>query len=76
MTTQPDPHAIARTARLVAVVLIATFVFWVGAQWLGPRLGLAGRYALLIDFAALAAFFWAFVVAMAAWRKARGKGRL
>ena len=42
---------------------------WLLAQWLGPRLGLPGRYALLIDLAALAGFFWALVVTYQIWRK-------
>ncbi len=53
---------LARRARLVAVVLIATMILWVGAQWLGGRLGLAPRFAILLDLAALAGFVWALAV--------------
>ena len=63
----------ARASRLVAIVLIATFVLWMIAQWLGPQLGLSGRYVFLVDFAALAAFFWALVVTLQIWRKRRDK---
>ncbi len=61
----------ARTARMVALVIAVTMVAWIGAQWLGPKMGLAGRYAFLFDLAALAAFFWALVVTYQIWRKRR-----
>jgi len=38
-------------------------------QWIGPELGLSGRYAILIDLLALAAFFWALVVTFQIWRQ-------
>ena len=63
--------ATARQARLVAIVMIATFALWIGAIWLGPRLGLPGRYAFLVDLAAMAAFLWAFIVTYQIWRKRR-----
>ena len=37
----------------------------------GPALGLPGRYALLFDFAALAALFWAMVVIYQMWQARR-----
>ena len=58
----------ARQARMVALVIAATMLVWLGAQWLGGWLGLPARYVFLFDFAALAAFFWAFVVAVQIWR--------
>ncbi|MBD3678114.1 MAG: DUF5337 domain-containing protein [Rhodobacteraceae bacterium] len=61
--------AIARQARMVAIVMVATMVLWMGAQWLGGRLGLPVRYVFLFDFAALAAFFWTLVVTYQIWRK-------
>jgi hypothetical protein len=42
---------------------------WIAAQWIGPELGLSGRYAILIDLLVLAAFFWALVVTFQIWRK-------
>jgi hypothetical protein len=39
------------------------------AQWIAPMLGMPGRYALLIDFAVLAALFWSMVVTYHIWRK-------
>jgi uncharacterized membrane protein len=61
--------AIARQARLVAIVIAVTMCLWIAAQFAGRQLGWAGRYALLFDLAALAAFFWALVVTIQIWRK-------
>ena len=66
-----DERHLAKQGRMVALVIVGTMLFWLLAQWLGPQLGLAGRFALLIDLAALAAFFWALVVAWQIWRKRR-----
>ena len=66
-----EDRQLAKTARMVAIVIAATMLAWIGAQWLGPRMGLAGRYAFLFDLAALAAFFWALVVTFQIWRKRR-----
>lgn len=62
---------LARQARMVAVVVAITTISWLGAQWIGKEYGLAGRYAVLFDLAALAAFFWALVVTFQIWRKGR-----
>ncbi len=61
----------ARQARLAAVVMAATMVLWIGAQWLGAVMGWPERWVFLFDFAALAAFFWALVVVYQIWRKRR-----
>ena len=66
-----EDRQLAKTARMVAIVIAATMLAWIGAQWLGPRMGLAGRYVFLFDLAALAAFFWALVVTFQIWRKRR-----
>ncbi len=58
-------------ARAAAVVVVAAFMLWMGFSWLGGELGLPVRYAFLVDFAALAAFFWSFVVLVRVWRKSR-----
>ena len=63
--------AIARQGRIAALVVAGAMLIWLIAHWAGPQLGLAGRYALLIDFAAMAAFVWAFVVALQIWRARR-----
>ena len=61
----------ARQARLAAIVIAVTTFAWLGAQWLGGRMGLDARYVFLFDLAALAAFFWALVVTIQIWRKRR-----
>ncbi len=72
--TRPDPADLerARQVRLVAVVLVATMVLWMGAQWLGGKLGLETRYVFLFDLLAIAAFVWAMVVTYQIWRGRRG----
>ncbi|MEM9436604.1 MAG: DUF5337 domain-containing protein [Pseudomonadota bacterium] len=58
----------ARTGRTVALVYVVAMGLWLGSQWLGPRIGLSGEYAILFDLAALAAFFWGLVVSFGLWR--------
>ncbi len=57
--------------RMVSVVIAATMIAWLGAQFIGRQLGLPGRYAILFDLAALAAFFWSMVVIYQIWRARR-----
>ncbi|MEM1233875.1 MAG: DUF5337 domain-containing protein [Pseudomonadota bacterium] len=63
-----EDMARARSGRTVALVLVGATLLWLLAQVLGPRFGLPGEYAILFDLAALAAFFWAMVVAFRLWR--------
>ncbi|SLN30651.1 hypothetical protein AQS8620_00969 [Aquimixticola soesokkakensis] len=68
-----EEQKLAKRARATALVIAFTMMFWLGAQWLGGRLGLAPRYVFLFDFAALAAFLWALVNVYQIWRS-RQKG--
>ena len=69
MTPPADQEARhARKSRMVALVIAGSILLWLAAQWLGPQLGLPGRYALLFDFAAIAALIWALVVTYQLWR--------
>jgi hypothetical protein len=61
----------ARQARTVALVFAGTMILWMGAQWMGARLGWEARYVFLFDLAALAGFFWGLVVTWQIWRKRR-----
>ena len=61
--------AIARQGRITALVIAGTMLIWLAVQFIGPQLGLAGRFALLVDLLALAAFIWAFVNIYQIWRK-------
>ncbi len=60
-----------RAGRQVALVIAGAMLLWIAAQWLGPKLGLPGRYALLIDFAAIGALLWALIVTLRIWRARR-----
>ena len=64
-----------RQGRLVALVIAGAMLLWTVVQWLGPKLGLAGRFAILIDLAVLAAFIWAMVVSLRMWRHRQKQGK-
>ena len=73
---RPDPNQgqiAAQQTRLVAVVLAGTTILWVGAQWLGGKLGWEARFAFLFDLAALAGFTWALLVTYRIWRQRQKK---
>ena len=63
--------SVARQARIVSIVIAATMVGWMGAQWVGGQLGLPERYVFLVDLFALAGFLWALIVTWQIWRKRR-----
>ena len=69
--SESSDTALARKGRTVGLVIAATMLLWLAVQWVGPALGLPGRYALLFDFAALAALFWALVVIYQIWQARR-----
>ena len=62
MTEVQTEEQLARRGRMVALVIAGSMLIWLGLQWLGPMVGLAGRYAFLFDFAAIAALIWALFV--------------
>ncbi len=64
-----DDRDQARQARLVAFVVAGTAVLWMGAQWLGGKMGWEARFVFLFDLAAIAAFIWAMFVTYQIWRK-------
>ena len=53
---------------MLALVIAGVTLLWLLAQLAGPALGLPGNYALLFDLAAMAAYVWAFIVALRLWR--------
>ncbi len=61
-------QAIARKGRHIGIVIAVTMVLWLAMSFIGPQLGLPGRYALLFDFAALAGFIYAGVNIFQLWR--------
>lgn len=68
----PQEKEIARQTRQVAFVLAGTMILWMGASFLGGRLGWETRFAFLFDLAAMAAFIWVLVVTYRIWRKRQG----
>ena len=50
---------IAAKGRQISLVIAGTMILWIAVQFIGRQLGLPGRYALLFDFAALAALIYA-----------------
>ncbi|MBT8418359.1 MAG: DUF5337 domain-containing protein [Silicimonas sp.] len=62
---------LARQTRLVSIVIAATMIGWMGAQWLGGQIGLPDRFVFLVDLFALAGFLWALIVTWQIWRKRR-----
>jgi hypothetical protein len=60
--------ALAKKGQTVGLVIAITMVLWLIANLAGPQLGLPGHFALLFDFAALAALFWAMVVIWQMWQ--------
>jgi hypothetical protein len=71
MTGEQQEQYLAKRGRVVAIVIAATMLIWMAAQWLGQAMGLPGRYALLFDFAAIAALIWAVVNIYQIWRVRR-----
>ncbi|WP_171096957.1 MULTISPECIES: DUF5337 domain-containing protein [unclassified Ruegeria] len=61
-------QAIARKGRHIGIVIAVTMLLWLAMSFIGPQLGLPGRYALLFDFAALAGFIYAGVNIFQLWR--------
>ncbi|WP_170364488.1 DUF5337 domain-containing protein [Ruegeria arenilitoris] len=62
-------QAIARKGRHIGVVIAVTMLLWLAMTlFIGPALELPGRFALLLDFAAIAAFIYAGVNIFQLWR--------
>jgi len=69
---EPDhDKQLARKTRMASIVVAVTMLLWIGVQFFGKNLGLAGRYAFLFDLAALAGLFWSMVVIVQVWRARR-----
>jgi len=59
---------LARRGRMVSLVIAGTILIWLALNVIGRAAGLPGRFALLFDFAALAALIWAMVNIFQIWR--------
>ncbi|MCX8509365.1 MAG: DUF5337 domain-containing protein [Rhodobacteraceae bacterium] len=75
MAPTPQQSDMARTGRMVAIVIALTMLLWLGGQWLGGQMGLDPSYAFLMDLAALAAFFWSLVVLAQLWQRQKRGGK-
>ena len=60
-----------RTMSTTALVIAIATVVWLLLGEVGRQYGWDGRFALLIDLAAMAAYVWALVNAWMLWRKRR-----
>ena len=60
-----------RQIRAAAITMAATMILWMGASFLGGRLGLPPRFAFLVDLAAIAALVWALIVTYWVWKARR-----
>jgi len=66
---QDDEQHLSKQGRIVALVIAGSMLFWLAAQYIGPKIGLSGRVAILLDLLVLAALFWSIVVTAQIWRK-------
>jgi membrane protein implicated in regulation of membrane protease activity len=58
-----------RQIRRAAIVMAATMVLWIAAQYIGGQMGWQPRFAFLIDLAAFAALVWALIVTYWVWKE-------
>jgi hypothetical protein len=49
MMEQHDEQHLSKQGRIVALVIAGSMLFWIAAQYIGPQIGLSGRFAILID---------------------------
>jgi hypothetical protein len=62
-STEAQERALAAKGRMVSLVIVGTMLAWLAVQfYLGPKLGLTARFAILIDLLAMAALLWSFIV--------------
>lgn len=71
MGNQTDQGKLSRKGRIAGLVIAATMLIWMAAQWLGSQLGWPVRFVFLFDLAAIAALIWALVVTFQIWRARR-----
>ena len=55
--------------RMIALVVAAAAIGWVGVQWMGGQMGWPPKYIVLVDLSAAAAFLWGMVAALRIWRR-------
>ncbi len=72
--SQDDTENFARKGQTAAIIIAVAMLIWFAFQWIGPWLGLPGRYAILIDLAAMAALIYALIMTYQMWRSRQDKG--
>lgn len=66
---QDREQELAKAGRRAALLMAGTGVFWIGAIYIGSKMGLSGRTQALFDLMALAGFGWALWMTYDIWRK-------
>ncbi|MFV0291763.1 MAG: DUF5337 family protein [Paracoccus sp. (in: a-proteobacteria)] len=70
-----DAHQNAAQLRLAALVMAATALLWLAANWAGQRFGWPAKYAFLADLAAIGGFVWSLLVTWRIWRRGTLPGK-
>ena len=65
----------AAQLRVAALVMAATGVLWLAANWAGQRYGWPSKYAFLADLAAMGGFVWSLLVTWRIWRRKARPGK-
>lgn len=68
-------RADAAQLRLAAVVMAATALLWLAANWAGRRYGWPAQYAFFADLAAIGGFVWSLLVTWRIWRRGAQPGK-
>ncbi|MDF2232683.1 DUF5337 domain-containing protein [Albimonas sp. CAU 1670] len=66
---KPDREADRAQTRLASIVIAVAMLLWLALSFLGGELGLAPRFAILLDMLCLAALGWALVTLFLVWRR-------
>jgi hypothetical protein len=64
-----------RSPQVLAVAIIAAFLGWMAATWIGGAIGLPPGLALVLDVVCLGVLGWALVSLIGIWRTRRNEGR-
>lgn len=68
-----DDQRLVRQIRRAAIVMAASMIIWMGAQYLGGLYGWPVRFVFLFDLAAFGALVWALVVTYWVWKERRAR---
>ncbi|TKW67421.1 MAG: hypothetical protein DI616_07185 [Paracoccus denitrificans] len=63
----------AAQLRLAALVMAATALLWLAANWAGQRFGWPSSYAFLADLAAMGGFVWSLLVTWRIWQRSKSR---